>query len=158
MSGLLLALVLIGVVIVAALAFYAGKLLLMVRVQQQQQEQARQKKNQYLIDSIVLISRAMQSEQCELSEGALRVWVLLDHLELADKPDPVASYPGIHQMYEVVKDMPTHKARQQHDKKHIRQLDRIREKAEQDLKDFILADVESLLQQYRSQATQSAVS
>ncbi|MEE2002011.1 DUF2489 domain-containing protein [Alkalimonas sp. MEB108] len=149
MSGLWWMLLLAGAAIIAGLAFYAGRLLLLVRVQQQQQELARQKKNQYLIDSIVLISRAMQSEQCELSEGALRVWVLLDHLELANKADPVTEYPGICQMYEVVKDMPTHKARKQHDKAHIRQLDKIREKAEVDLKDFILADVEKLLSQYR---------
>ncbi|MEE2024307.1 DUF2489 domain-containing protein [Alkalimonas mucilaginosa] len=153
MSWLWLSLLLVGAAIIAGLAFYAGRLLRLVRLQSLQAEQAKQKKNQYLIDSIVVISRAMQAEQCELSEGALRIWVLLDHLELVEKPDPVRAYPGLHQMYEVVKDMPTHKARKEHDKRHIRQLDQIREKAEEDLKDFILADVETLLQRYRQQAS-----
>jgi hypothetical protein len=143
---------LLGTAIIIGLSFYAGRLLWLVKAQELTAVASTAKKNQYLIDSIVGICKAMQAEQCELSEGALRVWVLLDHLEQADKPDPVAEYPGMHQMYDVVKDMPTHKARKQHDKQHIRQLDRIREQAEVDLKDFIQADVEKLLQRYRALA------
>ncbi|MCH8539079.1 MAG: DUF2489 domain-containing protein [Alkalimonas sp.] len=141
-----------GAVIIAGLSFYAGRLLWLVRAQDQAIAASKAKKNQYLIDSIVGICKAMQAEQCELSEGALRVWVLLDHLEQSDKPDPVEAYPGIYRMYDVVKDMPTHSARKRQDKAHIKQLDSIREQAEVDLKDFILADVDKLLQRYRELA------
>ena len=79
--------IIVGAVIIAGLAFYAGTLLW--RVQQQrlaQQQQAAQLQQQkaekalYLRDSIILICKAMREEQCELSEGSLRLWVLLDHL------------------------------------------------------------------------------
>lgn len=152
MNGWLIIALLSGAAIIVALSFYAGRLLWLVRAQQQAIAASKTKKNQYLIDSIVGICKAMQAEQCELSEGALRVWVLLDHLEQPDKPDPIETYPGMHRMYDVVKDMPTHSARKRQDKAHIRRLDSVREQAEVDLKDFILADVDKLLQQYREQA------
>lgn len=138
----------IGAIVVSGLAFYAGSLLwklyqLKLHRQRQQAERV-----QYLRESIVVISKAMLEQQCELSEGALRLWVLLDHLVPNHQPDPVSSYPGLHQMYLVVKDMPTHKAREQQDKKLTRQQDAIRLKAEQEYKDFILADAAALLQRF----------
>ena len=145
-------LLLAAAVIVAALAFYAGKLLWQLQQQtkkrQQDELQYQQKladKRRYLTDSIILICRAMLEQQCELSEGALRVWVLLDHLQPDRQPDPVLSYPGLHQMYQVVKDMPTHEARKQQTKQQLFQQDKIRLNAEQELKQAILADSKALL-------------
>ena len=145
-------LLLAAAVIVAALAFYAGKLLWQLQQQtkqrQQDELQDQQKladKRRYLTDSIILICRAMLEQQCELSEGALRVWVLLDHLQPDRQPDPVLSYPGLHQMYQVVKDMPTHEARKQQTKQQLFQQDKIRLNAEQELKQAILADSKALL-------------
>lgn len=145
-------LLLAAAVIVAALAFYAGKLLWQLQQQtkkrQQDELQYQQKladKRRYLTDSIILICRAMLEQQCELSEGALRVWVLLDHLQPDRQPDPVLSYPGLHQMYQVVKDMPTHEARKQQSKQQLFQQDKIRLNAEQELKQAILADSKALL-------------
>ena len=115
---------------------------------QQDELQYQQKladKRRYLTDSIILICRAMLEQQCELSEGALRVWVLLDHLQPDRQPDPVLSYPGLHQMYQVVKDMPTHEARKQQTKQQLFQQDKIRLNAEQELKQAILADSKALL-------------
>lgn len=136
--------------LVAGLAFYAGTLLWQLRQQSKQAKQQLAEKKQYLRDSIVLICKAMREEQCELSEGALRVWVLLDHLVPEHEPDPVTTYPGLHQMYQVVKDMPTHQARKDQDKALTRQQDSVRLKAEQDLKDFILADTNALLKRFQS--------
>lgn len=145
-----------GAVIVAGLAFYAGVLLWRLQQQgiAQKQERLRlekqaQQKREYLTDSIVLICRAMLEEQCELSEGALRLWVLLDHLVPQRQPDPVTTYPGLHQMYQVVKDMPTHDARKQQSKQQTFLQDKQRIKAEHDLKDFILADTKALLQRFQ---------
>ncbi len=118
MTWWLVLLLITAVLIVAGLAFYAGKLLWLLQQQKQQQQLAEQKARQqqqekkaYLQESIVLISRAMLEQQCEFSEGALRLWVLLDHWPAADKPDAVSCYPGIYQLYLTVKDMPTHLAR-----------------------------------------------
>ena len=135
----------LATLLVAGLALYLGRLLRMLQQQKQQQQAELQKKNSYLFESIDLIARAMQEEQCELSEGALRIWVLLDHLQLTNKPDAKSSYPALFQMYDVVKDMTTHQARKERDKKEIRHLDHIRQQAEINLKDAILQDVSHLL-------------
>lgn len=152
----LIVLMVIGALIIIGLAFYAGKLLWLVQQQKRQQEQDEQKrlaqqqeKKRYLRESIVLISRAMLEQQCELSEGSLRLWVLMDHWVEADKPDAVTTYPGLYQMYKVVKDMPTHQARKEQDKKLTRQQDKTRLQAEKELKDFIEADVRLILKRFQ---------
>ncbi len=135
-----------AVLILAGLSFYLGRLLWLIKQQQLKQQQVVAAKNANLTESIVLIAKAMREEQCELSEGALRIWVLLDHLQLPEKPDAVKAYPGLFKMYDVVKDMPTHQARKERDKKEIRHLDHVREQAEIDLKADIMADVHKLLE------------
>jgi hypothetical protein len=60
------------------------------------------------------------------------------------------TYPGLFKMYDVVKDMPTHQARKERDKKEIRHLDHLREQAEIDLKSEIMADVHKLLEFFQS--------
>lgn len=156
MSTIWIVLLIIGSLIIVGLAFYAGKLLQQVKQQklrQQQEAELQQQKlaekKHYLQESIVLISRAMLEQQCELSEGALRLWVLLDHWPQTDKPDPIQSYPGLYQMYQVVKDMPTHQARKEQDKKLTRQQDKLRQQAEIDLKAVIEADVQLLLTRFQ---------
>ncbi|WP_333608700.1 DUF2489 domain-containing protein [Arsukibacterium sp.] len=152
----------VGVCIVAGLAFYAGRLLWQLQLQRQQQQQQQQKqqlqqqeKRDYLQQSILLISKAMQQDQCELSEGALRLWVLLDHWPDANKPDAEASYPGLFKMYQVVKDMPTHKARKAQDKKLTRQQDKLRLQAELDYKVLIIEDVTKLIVRFSDPADNS---
>ncbi|MDF3125113.1 DUF2489 domain-containing protein [Rheinheimera sp. 1928-s] len=140
-----------AVLILGGLSFYLGRLLWLIKQQQLKQQQVVEAKNANLIESIVLIAKAMREEQCELSEGALRLWVLLDHLQLPEKPDAVHTYPGLFKMYDVIKDMPTHQARKERDKKEIRHLDHIREQAEIDLKADILADVHKLLAFFQNQ-------
>lgn len=142
-------LLIVGAIIVAGLAFYAGMLLWQLQQQARAQQQQLAQKQKYLRDSITLICKAMREQQCELSEGALRVWVLLDHLVPERKPDPQTTYPGLHQMYQVVKDMPTHKARKAQPRELTEQQDSVRLKAELDLKDFILADAEALLKRFQ---------
>lgn len=135
-----------AVLILGGLSFYLGRLLWLIKQQELKQQQIVAEKNANLTQSIVLIAKAMREEQCELSEGALRIWVLFDHLQLANKPDAKHCYPGLFKMYEVVKDMPTHQARKERDKKEIRHLDHLREQAEIDFKDEIMADVQKLLE------------
>ncbi|RVT46747.1 DUF2489 domain-containing protein [Rheinheimera sediminis] len=142
---------LVAVLILGGLSFYLGRLLWLIKQQQLKQQQVVATKNANLTESIVLIAKAMREGQCELSEGALRLWVLLDHLQLPEKPDAVLTYPGLFKMYDVVKDMPTHQARKERDKKEIRHLDHLREQAEIDLKADILADVHKLLAFFQKQ-------
>lgn len=142
---ILIILCIIAIVVVLGLSMYAGKLLFLLKVQKEQQLEQQQKHIAYLDESILTISRAMHEEQCELSEGSLRLWVLLENRYPADITQNMTEYPGIYQMYSVVKDMPTHKARQQQDKKLTRQQDKIRLQAEIDLRTLISKDVERLI-------------
>lgn len=146
-------LIIIGALIIAALAFYAGKLFWQLQQQrqqnQQQQQQLTAERKKYLTDSIVLICKAMLEHQCELSEGTLRLWVLLDHLVPERIPEPNTTYTGLYQMYMVVKDMPTHESRNKQDKMLTKQQDKARLQAESDLKSAILADTQALLARFK---------
>ncbi len=87
MSTTLIIAIVNGAAIIAGLAFYAGQLLYKVNAQnkliakkQAEHEQklaaSKATRNAKLADSIHLIARAMNEEQCEFSEGCLRIWVL----------------------------------------------------------------------------------
>ncbi len=139
-----------GALIIAGLAFYLGQLLFQLKQQQQRQQQAlaeQQRKQaehqQYLLDSILLIAKATLEKQCEYSEAALRIWVLLENLqpELAQ----ACRFPGLFAMYDCVKDMPTHEARKALDKKELRRLDHLRQQTEIDQAAAIDTDLKSLI-------------
>ena len=148
---------LIGIVIIVALAYYAGSLLGQLRKQRHIREQAVAKRNANLYESIATIALAMQQKQCDLSEGALRIAVLLDHLALPQNVQGERTfeqhYPAIHEMYERIKHMPTHEARKQYPRKEIRKMDAEREGYEVELEDAIQADVAKLLVWVREQRT-----
>ncbi len=87
----------LGLVIIAALSWYIVTRLRALKEQRQQREtlqsQAEAKareQRQYLIDSIRVIARAMsEDEKMTLTEGSIRLKVLLDNLmpELHQNPD-----------------------------------------------------------------------
>lgn len=139
----------IGSVIIAGLAYYLGTLLFKLKYQQQQQQRAQAEHDrkqaehqQYLLDSIMLISDATLEGQCEYSEGALRIWVLLENFqpELAQ----ACRFPALFEMYDCVKAMPTHGARNALDKKELRQLDHLRQQTEIRLAEQIKQDLRQL--------------
>ena len=141
----------LGVLVVAGLAFYLGQILFQLRAQQQRQQQAlldhqqkQAKHQQYLLDSILLIGKATLEQQCELSEAALRIWVLLENLQ----PDLAQSsrWPGLFAMYDCVKAMPTHEARKELDKKELRRQDHLRQQTEIQFKESIETDIRGLLE------------
>lgn len=143
-----LLLALLGIAVIAVLAFYAGRMLAQLRRQNDRQHQLITQRNERLQVSIVTIAKAMDQAQCELSEGALRLVVLLDHRVDSQKPNYVAKYPGLHAMYERIKHMPTHEARKQYPKAEIRKLDKEREGYEKELAEAILNDVRQLLKDF----------
>lgn len=143
--------IVIGVLIVAGLAFYAGRLLVQVKEQEKKREKAKQaflekmaEKNAKLADSINLIARAMKEKQCEYSEGCLRVWVLMSQYGFSEAVNLETEYEHVFKMYEVVKDMPTHDARKKYSKKEIFQMDSKRWRAEKELEEGILKDAEKM--------------
>ncbi|MFU2510210.1 DUF2489 domain-containing protein [Pseudoalteromonas sp. ASV78] len=151
----------VGAVIIAGLAFYAGQLLYKLSAQKKQivKEQAKQQaklaqsrleRNAKLADSIHLIARAMHQEQCEFSEGSLRIWVLMSQYSFTDDEDLPGRYPGIFAMYEVVKEMPTHDARKKYSKKEIFQQDSVRWRAEETHAKQIKADCEKIIEEFKA--------
>jgi len=140
----------IAALVIAALGFYAGQLLWQLKQQKLTQQAELKKRLDYLTHSINHISRAMQAEQCDYSEGVLRVWVLLDHYN-KEQPEPkdyASLYPGFASLYDVIKDMPTHDARKKYSKKDIHKLDLKRWRAEQEFGEQIAKDLESIIQEF----------
>jgi len=140
----------VAALVVAGLGFYAGQLLWQVKQQKIQQEQELEKRLDYISHSIIHIAKAMQAEQCDYSEGVLRIWVLLDHFnkERVDPEDYTKLYPGFANLYDVIKDMPTHDARKKYQKKEIHKLDLKRWRAEKEFGEQIESDLERLLKEF----------
>lgn len=151
--------IVVGALIIAGLAFYAGQLLWQVKTQREnmakQQAKAkaeletkRAERNAKLADNINLIARAMKEKQCEYSEGCLRVWVLMSQYSFETQRDLQTEFSGIFKMYEEVKEMPTHDARKKYSKKEIFKMDSQRWRAEERLADEITADCEKLIGEF----------
>ncbi len=106
-----LVLIAIGLLLIAGLGWYI--FLMLKKERQAKAEQERklaemeakaQEQRDYLVDSIRVISMAMQDEQCELAEGSIRIKVLLDHLApfLHEHED----FSIFNTMFEATKHMP----------------------------------------------------
>lgn len=135
----------VGIVVVAGLSVYAGLLLARLRAQNKSIAVGEAKRTNYLHESIHTIALAMQQEQCPLSEGCIRIAVLLDNLPDATHAGYATRWPAIHDMYERIKHMPTHDARKEFPKKEIRKMDLEREGYEVEMEAAIQADVDTLL-------------
>lgn len=138
----------LGVVIIGALAYYAGRLLAQLKQQNQRRSDALNQRNINLLESITTIAKAMEQGQCPLSEGCLRLVVLLDLRTESLEAAYAKRYPHIHDMYERIKHMPTHEARKKYPKQDIRKMDKEREGYEEQLEDVILNDVRQLLKDF----------
>jgi uncharacterized membrane protein (DUF106 family) len=97
-------------------------------------------------ESIKVIAQCILDEQVDLSEGSIRIKVLLDHIAPELHEDAVFSI--FSKMYTATEHMPTHEARKQADKKLIRKLDKERFELEADNKELILTASKKLLELY----------
>ncbi|SEL49764.1 Protein of unknown function [Colwellia chukchiensis] len=148
-------LVLFALVIVVVLAAIATKLLMQLKQQtqaQQQQADAQQlalaQHDKKIINSVIIIVRAMKEEQCDFAEGCWRLSVLLDSLKLSEALNK--QFPAIFEFYNGIKHMPILKERKALDKKTRMKLDFERMKLEAELADDIRRDIE-LLHQYANE-------
>ncbi|MFQ1049722.1 DUF2489 domain-containing protein [Avibacterium paragallinarum] len=133
-------LIALGLLIIVGMTAYAVKLLRALKSQKQALENARLARVKRLKESIEIIARAMQNGDCNLSEGAIRLKMLLDPLGLK-----ITTYPALAELYDVVKEMPTHQARKELKKNERMRLDLTRESAEADLESKILLELNQLL-------------
>lgn len=141
----------LGLIIVIGLAYYAGQLLWQVKQKSVLELEQKNKRLTYLTDSISHIAKAMKAEQCEISEGVLRIWVLLDHYNSEqEQPKQYPDlYPGFASLYDVIKDMPTHDARKRQGKQERFKMDVQRWDAEKEFKEQIVLDVDGIMQEFQ---------
>jgi hypothetical protein len=101
----------LGTVIIIALAFYAFRLLTLVKSQKSEQQAVRDKRIASMQSSIQTIAFAMHQQQCDLSEGVIRICRLLEAMPVDPHPDYAKEFPYTHELFEKVKSYPTHEAR-----------------------------------------------
>ncbi|WP_206482966.1 DUF2489 domain-containing protein [Thalassotalea sp. G2M2-11] len=142
-------LIVIGVLIITVLASYAIKLLKQLKAQTNQQKQLAEQKQQALkthdkkiLDSVVIIVRAMKEEQCDISEGCWRLAVLLDSLKTVN--DLSVQFPAIFELYSAIKHMPILEARKKLSKQERMKFDLERTKIEARLQPSVFQAVDHL--------------
>lgn len=130
----------LGLATLVPLGVYAFRLLKRLKAQQEMLSQARLARTKRLKESMEIIAKAMQNGDCDLSEGVLRQAMLLQPFGKS-----LAPYPAMAELYDVVKEMPTHEAYQALEKKARMQLDLTRAKAESRLADEIMLELPRFL-------------
>lgn len=133
-------LIILALLIISAMLGYAIYLLLALQKQKKAFSQAKLARMKRLKESCEIIAKAMQSGECNLSEGVIRLKMLLDPLG-----DSLRNYSSMYQLYEVVMDMPTHDARRTLKKNERMRLDLQRESAEADLEQKIKLELQQFL-------------
>lgn len=141
--------------VVLGLSIYAGRLLWLLKKQretQAQQEIAKQKAlaghDSKVLQSVLIIVKAMQEEQCDYSEGCWRLSVLLDSLKLSSQMEN--EFPAIFNLYNQIKHLSILDERKQMAKRDRMKQDVERMKIEAECYDEISKSL-PLLHQYTSE-------
>jgi hypothetical protein len=134
----------IAVIIILGLGFYAGKLLFLLKQQKVKQEATRKSRVDNITESIVVIAKAMEQQQCDLSEGVIRIVNLLNALPIMSPPDFKAHYPHIHALFTEVSGFAILEARQKLSKIERRKQDLAREQIESEYESKVLAELPQL--------------
>jgi len=144
-------LAIIAVIVIMALAFYVGILINEIKTKKSQailieqesaefKDQKIQDRNNNIVESIQLIAKATMQKQCNVSEAAIRLTVLLETLQLEKPIEISTTYPALTAMFEKVKDMPTHEERKNHPVKEIKMMDIKREVFEAEMEAAIIEE------------------
>ena len=133
-------LLLVAVCIIVGMIGYATYLLLALQKQKKALQQARRTRINRINESIEIIAKAMLNGDCNLSEGVLRLKMLLEPVGMSIK-----NHVTMLQLYEVVETMPTHEARKALKKNERMRLDLQRESAEAALEKNIKLELHQLL-------------
>lgn len=137
----------VGIVIsifLARFSFNTWKRIQTIEAAKKKHEEEAAKKKENAVNSVKVIAQCMIDEQVELSEGCIRIKVLLDHLAPQLHDEEVFSV--FSKMYDATEHMPTHEARKQTDKRIIFKLDQERFKLEDENKDEILLASKAILE------------
>ena len=96
--------------------------------------------------SIAILADSLLTGELNLSEGAIRLKVLLDHWYAPGSGQ--ADYPAIYRLYLSTCTMPRGAERDARPKREIRRLDREREAFELAARDAVLAEAQALQQRF----------
>jgi len=148
----------LALVVIVPLAFYAGSLLKQLSRQNALEQEAiaaklhaHQTHDKKIFDSVIIIARAMEEEQCDFSEGCWRLSVLLDSLKLSSELNK--QFPAIFELYNEIKDLSILEDRKQLAKKQRMKEDYQRMTAEAKLRDQIAVEIKSVHQFATEQIT-----
>ena len=137
--------IVIAFFLLIGLSLYVIYLLKQLKIQKELITKAKNARTIRLKESIDVIARAMQSGECNTSEGVIRLTMLLRPFG-----KNLSTYPAMANLYEVVRDMPTHDARKLLDKRERIRLDLDRESAEVQFEQDIKKELYVLLEDIKS--------
>lgn len=132
-------LIILAILILVSLTAYAVSLFLKLQKQKKQIQQAKNARYHNVVESIDIIARAMLAEQCDFSEGVLRLKPLLDVLG-----KKLSAFPAMWALYQVVENMPILEARKQLKRNERMKLDLEREAKEAELSEQIKQELHQL--------------
>lgn len=142
----------IAVIVILGLAFYAGILISKIKIQTKRNEQQKaeqqekiQQRNDSICDSIRVIAIATTQKQCNVSEAAIRLNILLETLVLETAIDVDKEYPALSALFHKVKAMPTHEKRKDVPAKELKKLDLQRHTFEAEFEEKIIAEASLLV-------------
>jgi hypothetical protein len=139
----------LGALIILALSVYAGTLLARLKrqtaLQAEMEEAAIKKRNDKIIESVDVIAFAALKDQCDLSEAAIRLYMIMDHLQGEKRVEFDSRYPALFELYEAVKDTPRGDARKTLKKNERMRLDFDRANHEARLEQAIKAELAEIL-------------
>lgn len=130
--------------IIIGLSFYAGRLLFLLKQQKERQNSVRSKRIYNISESVHVIAMAMEQQQCELSEGVIRIVNLLNALPIDPQPDFKNIYPHTHALFGEISGFATLEDRKKLSKKEKRKQDTAREQIESEFESNVLNELPSI--------------
>lgn len=134
----------VALAIIVPLAYYAGTLFYQLKHQTTRQNAVRQERVEKISQSVQTIAMAMEQQQCNLSEGAIRLVNLLESLPVKNVPECEQEYPALFELFQHVRHLPTHEARKSLSKSERQLQDKVREEHEARLESKILTEIAPL--------------
>lgn len=134
----------LGLIVIIGLAVYAGRLLAQLKIQQNVIKAAVTKRNNKIVADIQYIALAMLEDRCDLSEGVIRQYHLLNALQ-SHKPLLWSThFPSTFALYEVVGGFARLEQRKQLKAKQRFEEDKQRLAAEELHQESVLLEANSL--------------
>ncbi len=110
-----------------------------------QQQNAVDARKVRITESVQIIAGAMQREECDLSEGTIRIGKLLAAIPTAQPQDWSLHYPELHAFYGKIKHMPIMDARKALPKQTRMQQDLDRFRYESEFAERVQKEIISLM-------------